>query len=497
MFRPTTDLPSRMGEKERLALPLLLNRSGPRPRGRRSNWKRFLLPALLLSATIATCWVLLSLLSRARGRGVLQAPEEAAVLYALWTGDRDSLPAGPRQDYFRCVRSLARLIYVCRLIDHPQQLSERAPPPTLEACQVEETLVFEQCSRARQAPTRTVSSLTANTLRSLPFFIAATTSESTLAIAQQHSREQTWAWPAITLVTHISLSKLAELYRLAQVWKLPISCSLFLQNLSQIHQVLDAFPSGRSDRIDIHLLIGEQYNRTAYYPFNAARNLALDNARTDWVFLVDVDFVPNPDLARNIKHTLERYPKLRDAMERRKAVLVVPAFEKFKTPSAARETLPATRAALLEEVRSQRIAPFHLSWYWPGHGPTDFMRWFGVSNTDSIDESDKPYLVRYQDGYEPYIVAYRHGLPRYEDRFVGYGWNKQSFIKELHYAGYSMYVLRDGFIIHLNHDYPAGRNQQKWENLQQYNSTKAYHEQLLQKRYGKSQPFAVESDILG
>ncbi|KAK4531726.1 hypothetical protein CCYA_CCYA09G2583 [Cyanidiococcus yangmingshanensis] len=497
MNRSAADLPTRSRERNKLFSTVLPGQWGPRYRVRRPAWKRYLTTVLFLVVTTVLLWALLRRPLSSNYHEFFRARKQATrkdILRSIWVGDEESLPRGAHQEYFRCVRSLARLIYLCRLVDNPHQLFGRDPPTTLEECELQERSVFERCSRTRLAPTRSVARLTARALRSIPFFIAATAPavqtpslESTQTSELGVKAGEPLTSSAITLVTHISLSKLPELHRLAQVWKGPISCSLFVRNLSQVPFVLDRFPSGRSDRIDIHLLVADQYERMTHYPFNAARNLALDNARTDWVFLVDVDFLPNPELADNVVHTLERYPKLRDDMERRRAVLVVPAFEKLQTPSSATDPLPASRAALLEEARAGRIVPFHVSWYWPGHGPTDFMRWLGVSGEDATEKWDEPYWVRYSEGYEPYMVAYRHGLPRYEDIFVGYGWNKQSFVKELHYAGYEMYVLRDCFIVHINHEYSAMRNQQKQENLQHVNSTKAYHEQLLRARYGKRQ----------
>jgi hypothetical protein len=40
--------------------------------------------------------------------------------------------------------------------------------------------------------------------------------------------------------------------------------------------------------------------------------------------------------------------------------------------------------------------------------------------------------VGYRDGFEPYIVASRSTLPRYDEKFIGRGWDKMSFFYELH-----------------------------------------------------------------
>lgn len=59
---------------------------------------------------------------------------------------------------------------------------------------------------------------------------------------------------------------------------------------------------------------------------------------------------------------------------------------------------------------------------WPqGHAPTDYARW---------RESQAPYRVQWAADYEPYVVVPRD-CPRYDPRFVGFGWNKVAHIIEL------------------------------------------------------------------
>lgn len=42
-------------------------------------------------------------------------------------------------------------------------------------------------------------------------------------------------------------------------------------------------------------------------------------------------------------------------------------------------------------------------------------------------------------------------MPLYDERFVGYGWNKVQWIEHLRYIGYRFYVFNNGFIIHCPH----------------------------------------------
>lgn len=59
---------------------------------------------------------------------------------------------------------------------------------------------------------------------------------------------------------------------------------------------------------------------------------------------------------------------------------------------------------------------------WPkGHAPTDYAKW----RTATVS-----YRVAWQPDFEPYIVV-RRDCPKYDQRFVGFGWNKVSHIMEL------------------------------------------------------------------
>ncbi|TPP59430.1 Glycosyltransferase LARGE1 [Fasciola gigantica] len=58
--------------------------------------------------------------------------------------------------------------------------------------------------------------------------------------------------------------------------------------------------------------------------------------------------------------------------------------------------------------------------------------------------------VQWSADYEPYVVIHR-SAPLFDPRFVGFGWNKASYIMKLDAAGYQMYVLPDAFVLHLPH----------------------------------------------
>lgn len=63
---------------------------------------------------------------------------------------------------------------------------------------------------------------------------------------------------------------------------------------------------------------------------------------------------------------------------------------------------------------------------WPkGHAPTNFAKWRTATT---------PYKVGWEPDFEPYVVVPKT-LPDYDERFVGFGWNKVSHILELDAQG--------------------------------------------------------------
>ena len=168
----------------------------------------------------------------------------------------------------------------------------------------------------------------------------------------------------------------------------------------------------------------------------------LQEAKTDFVFLVDVDFMPSSELALVARGGMgsvigESYRKYL-ALCKCGAVLVVPAFEMDENQTS----VPRTRRDL-ETLWKQKIVKVFAEGYPKGHRRTNFRRWFN---------SSAPYVIQPENGFEPYIIALRTGLPLYDERFRGYGFNKVSHLHEVHYKGAVFIVLPDMFIIASKHE---------------------------------------------
>merc|ERR1712195_297049 len=111
---------------------------------------------------------------------------------------------------------------------------------------------------------------------------------------------------SVTIVTQLSIDRLHRLRAMCSTWAGPVSAAVYVdstmdceslkQQLTEFHQHIDAAASCRLDISLVHAAESAESNYDQMYPINALRNAALDQASTALVFLLDVDFVPAPDL---------------------------------------------------------------------------------------------------------------------------------------------------------------------------------------------------------
>ena len=295
----------------------------------------------------------------------------------------------------------------------------------------------------------------------------------------------------VTLVTQCSLDRLPRLAEQAEAYgNAPVSVAIYIpfvaagedcvgeqgarhdeeaeaEMLASIRRLHAELESKGVGRLTISLLFGNAPSEHEYdnlYPINALRNLALHVVATELVLLVDVDFVPSPQLAllcgatpapcaqahacpqhhtagtgSNSAQEPVSYAEARSLCGSG-AVLVVPAFEVGMESEL--DELPSTQKDLASLWREGRAEGFHVSKFPKGHSPTDFERWF---------ESSVPYGVGYQEHFEPYVIAWRGSVPRYDERFRGYGMNKISHLHEIAASGKTFVVLPGVFLTAREH----------------------------------------------
>ena len=234
----------------------------------------------------------------------------------------------------------------------------------------------------------------------------------------------------VTLVAQLSPDRLMMLERVCQHWNGPLSISFYgydsdVQDLLKFLSVSSVLQDCQT-----HLGLHVVYKTGEFYPINYLRNVALENVQTPYVFLCDIDFLPMYGL----------YEYLREAVRilgGDKRTFVVPAFETL----LYRFKFPENKEELLKMFDDRIIFTFRYHVWKAGHAPTNYAHWRNAS---------VPYRVSWSPDYEPYVVVRSDAL-RYDERFVGFGWNKVSYIMELDARGFEFVVLPDPFILHLPH----------------------------------------------
>lgn len=274
----------------------------------------------------------------------------------------------------------------------------------------------------------------------------------------------------VTLVTQLSFERLYMLEGQCDVWNGVISAAVYIAlvggravtvelNSNQDPQLADldavrtrfrqfhdlAEAKGLC-KLDLQLVSQEVESvwLSGLYPVNSMRNRALANARTDVVLLLDVDFWPAAELSE-LMHRPAKYESLLEAVLSKHAI-VLPAFETRESGDIgveiAREAVLEGKDSAVAMFWDGRIKPFHTDRYRAGHRATDYKKWLTAI---------KPYKIRYEEGFEPYVLVARKYVPWCDERFVGYRKNKVVHLLHLAQMGLQFVVHPRAFTVHSPH----------------------------------------------
>ncbi|XP_040018659.2 xylosyl- and glucuronyltransferase LARGE2s isoform X1 [Gasterosteus aculeatus] len=272
----------------------------------------------------------------------------------------------------------------------------------------------------------------------------------------------------VTLVAQLSMDRLQMLEAICKHWEGPISLALYMsdaeaQQFLRYAQASEVLKNRKN--VGYHVV----YKEGQFYPVNLVRNVALKNANTPYVFLTDVDFLPMYGLYDYLRRTVVQLD-----MTHTKKALVVPAFETLRY----RLSFPKSKAELLSMLDMGTLYTFRYH-VWPkGHAPTDYAKWRTATT---------PYRVEWEADFEPYVVV-RRDCPEYDQRFVGFGWNKVSHVLELDAQEFELTVLPNAFMVHMPHapsfDISKFRSSFGYRNC--LNTLKDEFHQDLSRKYGSA-----------
>lgn len=280
---------------------------------------------------------------------------------------------------------------------------------------------------------------------------------------------------SITLMTQLSDDRLGMLENQCHTWNDPIVAMVYIPlfkkkpsdeaiiptypntTLQDVIRGIDAFHYFMEKTAPCVLtieLVGQFLDPLdpEEYPINALRNRAIKMAKTDIIFMLDVDFVASANLG--MEEPGYRDPVVYDQLvelTRQKKALVLPAFEITKRnqdlvmgQNFARNMAVAGKEFMRDNFLAGKVDAFNgqdAPW---GHGPTNTSKWIML-------DAPITYRAYYQPKYEPFLVINRDVIPWCDERFVGYGGNKIAFINQLRGEGFTFHVHPFGYVIHVPH----------------------------------------------
>ncbi|XP_043466321.1 LARGE xylosyl- and glucuronyltransferase 2-like isoform X2 [Leptopilina heterotoma] len=236
----------------------------------------------------------------------------------------------------------------------------------------------------------------------------------------------------IVLATQCSASRITFLEEIAKNWAGSISVALYLTD-NEVQSFLRFVQSSESLRTRRNIAYHIVYKHGEFYPVNHLRNVAMSYISTPYTFQMDIDFIPHIGLFE----TLIKYIQKFNVSQTSKIAIVVPAFETQRY----RFTFPENKEKLISDFNKGLLYTFRYHVWSQGHAATNYSFWRKAS---------EPYEVLWQPDYEPYVVV-PSSAPKYDTRFIGFGWNKVSHVTHLTAIGYKYVVLPDTFIIHRPH----------------------------------------------
>lgn len=276
---------------------------------------------------------------------------------------------------------------------------------------------------------------------------------------------------SIVTMMHPSKSMFNRLRLMASQWTGQISVAVFIgsndaESISRAKSKIRKFhvenanelsssssSKSFSSRISFHLVTSLN-NRTGedvnVFPRNLLRNVALDNAQTDYVTVLDIDLAPSLNAHEYLKKHLQSLAETDKLTPKSTSTapyaLVIPAFEKSSKNGKIDKTTLSTKPELvkvMEDKNQTAYKIFLLKSKKQAHNATNYDKWY---------TSNEMYDVDYEVDYEPYIVVRKDSnLPPFWEHFTGFGRNKLEWIEELYISGYKFKVAPDLFLIHKSH----------------------------------------------
>lgn len=273
----------------------------------------------------------------------------------------------------------------------------------------------------------------------------------------------------LTLVTSGSMTRLQQVAAQCLSWNGPLSVVLYQPlyqkptpdgklteaNLALLRQavlqiaqfVADMHKLNTTCRPEVTLtyeVFSEESARDLLYPANTLRNLARLQARTPLIAQLDIDLLVSRSLHDRMMRLGTVLNMMRQTSEH-KVVFIIPAFDvkgQLHERAAWADALVTAQKEMVVEAWKQQILFQFADNYKQAHRMTDYSYWLAAG---------EDYVVPYQEDAEPWLLTSRTSVPWHDERYRGYGLNKQQMVAAVNATGHMFKVLHNVFTIHRAH----------------------------------------------
>ncbi|KAJ8976729.1 hypothetical protein NQ317_004280 [Molorchus minor] len=281
------------------------------------------------------------------------------------------------------------------------------------------------------------------------------------------------------LATQSSIEKIVSIIEVASHWNGPISLATFAASKEELNLLLLYILYLRKcdtrirDQVSFHLAVAKEGRPKRYevdaaklsemdcynpvrelqllsrhlqkggnkwraklpYPQNHLRNLARKNCQSKFVFLTDVDIVPSKGMAESLDVFLSK------SVCKENCAYVVPTYELDE-----RVVFPPNKTELIRLANKGLARPFHHKVFIYNQYATNFTRWQKAVGRGPDVHISHP-VTNFEFLYEPFYIA-PDTVPPHDERFIGYGYTRNSQVYEMFVAGYEFVVLSPIFTCH-------------------------------------------------
>ncbi|WWC98960.1 hypothetical protein V866_005854 [Kwoniella sp. B9012] len=253
----------------------------------------------------------------------------------------------------------------------------------------------------------------------------------------------------VTLITWITSDRLGRLVRLAEKRKAPISVSYYIplrdklatRDLALLDKLIKTHPA-LSQNVDVHLVTSSELLQP-----NTWRTVAHTFSQTDWVMLWDADFEACTDYQDGLEEFRKNVKDKRwlEKLDHGMAALIIPSYE-WTDPSYARrrDLCPKDKRELSTLYHDLILDAFET------HNPilshaTEYNRAVDAGFTDYYE------VTEFEFGYEVYAIFRKDANVWYDQRLVGYGFDRGAFTAQMYLSGMDLYVLPGQYAVHEEH----------------------------------------------